>query len=69
MFLLRNIIFCMYCRQSGVFDVHLLYISDYSCNLFLYVELIIHACEKVIQGIMVSEEYPYCLAFIVIMVR
>lgn len=36
---------------------------------FLYVELIIHACEKVIQGIMVSEEYPYCLAFIVIMVR
>lgn len=41
---------------------------DYSCN-FLYVELIIHACKKVIQGIMVSEEYPYSLAFIVIMVR
>lgn len=41
---------------------------DYSCN-FLYVELIIHACKKVIQGIMVSEEYPYSSFFIVIMVR
>ncbi len=44
-FLSENLSFCMYCRQSGVLAVHLLYTSDYYCD-FLLLSSLIHMHAK-----------------------